>query len=84
MNRQRAFSGQLNSTTEQPLTQEELRDALPPSEERINLVEVCRQILRIVARLETTPYTASIECQTVERELDDPANPASEGTTPQG
>ncbi len=84
MNRQRAFSGQLNSTMEQPLTHEELRDALPPSEERINLVAVCRQIMRIVARLETTSYTDSTDRQTVERKLDDPADPASDVTTPQG
>jgi hypothetical protein len=84
MNRQRAFSEQLNSNTEQPLTQEELRDALPPSEVNIDLVGVCRQIIRIIARLETTPYTEAIERQTVEVALDDPADPASEIDTPQG
>jgi hypothetical protein len=66
------------------LTHDKLRDTPPPTEERINLVDVCRQILRIVARLETTSYTDSINRQTVERELDDPANPASDSSTPQG
>lgn len=63
---------------------DKLRDTPSPTEDRINLVNVCRQILRIVARLETTPYTDSIERQTVERELDDPANPASDNDTTQG
>lgn len=66
------------------MTHDKLRDTPPLSDERINLVAVCRQILRIVARLETTPYTDSIERQTVEFPLDDPADPASEDDTPQG
>lgn len=63
---------------------DKLRDTPSPTEDRINLVNVCRQILRIVARLEKTPYTDSIERQTVERELDDPADPASADDTSQG
>lgn len=63
---------------------DELRDPPPPSEERINLVDVCRQILRIVARLETQSYTDNIERQTAEWGLDDPADPASAEDTPQG
>lgn len=66
------------------MTHDKLRDTPSPSDERINLVEVCRQLLRIVARLETTPYTDSINRQTVERELDDPADPASDDDTAQG
>jgi hypothetical protein len=63
---------------------DELHDAHPATEERINLVDVCRQIMRIVARLETQSYTDDIERQTAERELDDPAHPASEVDTAQG
>jgi hypothetical protein len=63
---------------------DELRDTPPATEERINLVAVCRQILRIVARLEGKPYTETHERRTVERELDDPADPASDGVTAQG
>ncbi len=63
---------------------DELRDTPPPSEERINLVDVCRQIMRIVARLETQSYTDHIERQTAEWGLDDPAHPASADDTPQG
>ncbi len=63
---------------------DEVRDTPPPSEERINLVDVCRQIMRIVARLETQSYTDDIECQTAEWGLDDPADPASANDTPQG
>lgn len=60
-----------------------MRETLP-TVEPINLVDVSRHILRIVARLETTPYTDPIERQTVERQLDDPADPASDESTPQG
>lgn len=63
---------------------DELRDTPLPPEERINLVDVCRHILRIVARLETQSYTDDIEHQTVEWGLDDPADPASADDTPQG
>ena len=63
---------------------DELRDTPLPSEERINLVDVCRQIMRIVARLETQSYTDSIDRQTAEWGLDDPADPASDYSTAQG
>jgi len=59
------------------------RDSLSPAEP-INLVDVCRHILRIVARLETASYTDSTLRQTAEVELDDPADPASDISTPQG
>jgi len=59
------------------------RDSLSPAEP-INLVDVCRHILRIVARLETASYTDSTLRQTAEVELDDPADPASDGDSPQG
>jgi len=52
--------------------------------EPINLVDVCRHILRIVARLESSLYTDPTLRQTAEVELDDPAHPASDFTTPQG
>jgi hypothetical protein len=63
---------------------DKLRDAPPPTEEGIDLVNVCRQIMRIVACLETPSYTDSIERQTAELELDDPADPASDCDTAQG
>ena len=63
---------------------DELRDTPPATEERINLVDVCRQIMRIVARLETQSYTDDIERQTAEWGLDDPADPASDANTAQG
>jgi hypothetical protein len=56
----------------------------PDAAEPVDLVDVCRHILRIVARLEITPYTESHERQTVEVALDDPADPASDVDTPQG
>jgi len=59
------------------------RDSHSPAEP-INLVDVCRHILRIVARLETQSYTDDIERQTAEWALDDPADPASDVSTPQG
>jgi len=59
------------------------RDSLSPAKP-INLVDVCRHILRIVARLESTSYTESTLRQTAEVELDDPADPASDEPTPQG
>jgi len=61
-----------------------LHDTSPPTEERINLVDVCRQIMRIVARLETTSYTDSIERRTEVMVHPDPADPASEGSTAPG
>ncbi|MDL1900531.1 hypothetical protein FBR02_07155 [Anaerolineae bacterium CFX9] len=63
---------------------DELRDTPPATEARINLVDVCRQIMRIVARLETQSYTDNIERQTAEWGLDDPADPASDDDTAQG
>jgi len=48
-----------------------------PAAEPVNLVDVCRHILRIVARLESPLYTELHERQTVERQPDDPAEPAS-------
>ncbi len=62
---------------------DELHEALPTSEP-VNLVDVCRHILRIVARLETTSYTDSIECRTEVMVHPDPADPASASDTPQG
>ena len=62
----------------------ELRDTPLLAEERINLVNVCRQIMRIVARLETQSYTDDIERQTAEWGLNDLADPASADDTPQG
>ena len=51
----------------------------------IDMVAVYRQIMRIVACLESTPYTESIkQRQTDEVELDDLADPASDSDTPQG
>ena len=63
---------------------DELRETPPVTEERINLVDVCRQIMRIVARLETQSYTDDIERQTAEWGLNDLADPASDNDTPQG
>jgi len=63
---------------------DELRDTPPTTEERINLVDVCRQIMRIVARLETQSYTDSIERRTEVVVHPDPADPASADDTPQG
>jgi hypothetical protein len=40
--------------------------------------------MRIVARLETAPYTDENKRQTAERELDDLADPASDTNTVQG
>ena len=61
-----------------------MRDTPPANEERINLVNVCRQIMRIVARLETQSYTDDIERQTEEWGLNDLADPASDDSTAQG
>jgi hypothetical protein len=66
------------------MTHDELRDTPSVTQERINLVDVCRQIMRIVARLETQSYTDDIERQTAEWGLDDPADPASDRSTAQG
>jgi hypothetical protein len=63
---------------------DELHDTSPPTEDRINLVDVCRQIMRIVARLETQSYTDDIERRTEVVVHPDPADPASDDSTPQG
>jgi hypothetical protein len=63
---------------------DELRDTPLVTEERINLVDVCRQIMRIVARLEENAYTDSIERRTEVVVHPDPADPASADDTPQG
>lgn len=63
---------------------DELRDTPSATEERINLVDVCRQIMRIVARLEGNAYTDSIERRTEVVEHPDPADPASDLNTTQG
>lgn len=62
---------------------DELPEALSPSEP-VNLVDVCRHILRIVARLETQSYTDSIERRTEVVVHPDPADPASDVGTAQG
>ena len=60
----------------------------PPTsiqENGIDLVAVYRQLIRIVARLESTSYTEPIkQRQTDEWGLDDLANPASDDHTSQG
>jgi hypothetical protein len=57
----------------------------PIQENGIDMVAVYRQIMRIVARLDSTPYTESIkQRQTDEWGLDDLADPASDNSTPQG
>jgi hypothetical protein len=63
---------------------DELHDTPPATEELINLVDVCRQIMRIVARLETQPYTDHIERRTEVVVHPDPADPASDTDTTQG
>ncbi|NUQ06026.1 MAG: hypothetical protein HUU31_19200 [Anaerolineae bacterium] len=63
---------------------DELRDTPSANEERINLVDVCRQIMRIVARLEGNAYTDSIERRTEVVVHPDPADPASDSDSPQG
>lgn len=63
---------------------DELRDTPLLAEESINLVDVCRQIMRIVARLEGNAYTESSERRTEVVEHPDPAVPASDGDSPQG
>jgi len=56
----------------------------PTNENAIDLVAVYRQLIRIVACLESTPYTDENKRQTDEVELDDLADPASDLNTPQG
>lgn len=54
------------------------------NEASVNLEQVYRSLLKIVARLQGNEYTESMLRQTAERELDDLANPASDVTTSQG
>ncbi len=55
-----------------------------PNDDRIDHVALSQVLIRIVARLETAPYTDENKRQTAERELDDLADPASDNSTPQG
>jgi hypothetical protein len=70
------------------LKPERLPDEQPNTNEAdgINLLSVYRSMLRIVARLGENEYTESNSLlrQTTERELDDLADPASDGSTMQG
>jgi hypothetical protein len=70
------------------LKPERLSDEQPNTNEvdGINLLSVYRSMLRIVARLGENEYTESNSLlrQTTERELDDLADPASDGSTVQG
>jgi len=50
----------------------------------VNLETVYRSLLKIVAHWGETPYTEGRLRQTAERELDDPADPASDVNTSQG
>ena len=63
---------------------EKHQEISPASDEHINLIDICRHILRIVARWEGSSYTEDKVRQTVEWGLDDPADPASEKDTAQG
>jgi hypothetical protein len=54
------------------------------SQHGVNLEKVYRSLLKIVAHLDESQYTESHFRQTAERELDDPADPASEATTSPG
>jgi hypothetical protein len=54
------------------------------NERRGEMEPIYRALLRIVARLESASYTAAIDRQTVERQPDDPADPASASDTSQG
>jgi hypothetical protein len=62
----------------------EQHDSQLNSEPSVRLEQVYRSLLRIVACLESEVYSESYQRQTAERELDDPADPASDETTPQG
>lgn len=63
---------------------EDQQETAPASDEHINLIDICRHILRIVARWEGSSYTENKVCQTAEWGLDDPADPASDDDTAQG
>lgn len=60
------------------------RPADAPAAPGIDPVAVYRQILRIVAHLQGTPYTDIQKRQTAERQPDDLADPASANDTAQG
>jgi hypothetical protein len=60
-----------------------------PLNDEVNLLDVARTLLRIVAQLPKTEYSGdksngTIRQQITERELDDLPNPASEVSTSQG
>lgn len=50
----------------------------------VNLEQVYRSLLKIVARLQGSEYTEGMLRQTVERQPDDLADPASDANTSQG
>jgi hypothetical protein len=50
----------------------------------VNLEQVYRSLLKIVARLQGSEYTEAMLRQTVERQPDDLADPASAANTSQG
>lgn len=84
MNPQQRFSSeQLNSQESTAVHTPKLSDA-PHSSEAINLVDVCRQLLRIVARLEESSYTDKQIRQTEVVVHSDLTNPASEESTAPG
>lgn len=79
----RSFVG----SEEQRLPSDTPRQAAIPqsnTQRGVNLVTVYRSLLNIVAHLDERQYTEGDLRQTAERELDDPANPASEIATSQG
>ena len=85
MNRQPPnFDEKSSNRRRQPLMSDDLPPESSPNDDVVNLVDVCQSILRIVARWEGKPYTESQLRQTVERQPDDPADPASAHDTPQG
>jgi hypothetical protein len=58
-----------------------------PSKEHaggIDIPALCNTLLRIVARLDEKQYTHGMSRQTVERQPDDLADPASDDDTSQG
>jgi hypothetical protein len=61
-------------------------EQLNTESDSIDLLSVYRSMLRIIARLGESEYTGRklFLHQTIERELDDLADPASEGSTSQG
>ncbi|MCU0466464.1 MAG: hypothetical protein MUF38_18085 [Anaerolineae bacterium] len=57
---------------------------IPEPTNNIDDIALSHIVMRIVARLETAPYTDENKRQTAERELDDLADPASDTNTVQG